>query len=287
MEFSIVQTAGQITCNFDELKAELSEKMSVYDGIVISEDTVKLAKDDLANLRKVKKEIEDKRKEAKKIFNAPYEAFEKQVKELVALVDKPIEMIDEQVKDFANRAKAEKEQHVRELYKQEITDKGYEEYLPFASIFNEKWLNKSTEDKEIIFDLNGKLTQVKADLDAIHALQSEFENEIIEAYKSSGNQLTVAIKRNSDLISAKQLAEKKAEEDAQAKIEAERKAREEAEKRAEEAEKKIEEVKEEPINPLPFDVETVRFVISGQENIDRVREFLTFSDIEFEEEVER
>ena len=36
---------------------------------------------------------------------------------------------------------------------------------------------------------------------------------------------------------------------------------------------------------LPFDVETVRFVISGQENIDRVREFLTFSDIEFEEEV--
>ena len=261
MEFQIAQTAGSITCNFDELKKELSEKMSVYDGIVVSEDNVKLAKDDLANLRKVKKGIEDKRKEAKKIFNAPYEAFEKQVKELVALVDEPISLIDKQVKDFADRDKGIKEQHVRELYQQEVVDKGYEEYLPFASIFNEKWLNKSTPDSDILFDLNGAVTKIRMDMDALHALKSEFEDELIKAYKESGNQLTAAIQRNQQLISAKEIAEKK------------------------ESEEKSE-IKEEPeINPLPFDVETVSFIISGNENIQKVREFLKFSEIPFEEGV--
>lgn len=279
MEFKIAQTAGSITCNFDELKKELSEKMSVYDGLVVSEDSVKLAKDDLAELRKVKKGIEDKRKEAKKLFNAPYEAFEKQVKELVALVDEPINLIDKQVKEFVDRDKAIKEQHVRELYQQEVVDKGYEEYLSFASIFNEKWLNKSTSDNDIIFDLNGAVTKIKMDMDALYALDSEFQDELIKAYKASGNQLTAAIQRNQYLISAKELATKKAEEDAQAKIEAEHKAREEAEKKAEEAEKQL--VKqEEPIETLPFDYSAV-FTIRIHDEVmkEELETFLRLNEI--------
>lgn len=278
-----ISKQGEIQFNLDGLKKELSEIANRYEGVVVTEQTIPIAKKDLAELRKTSKEIEDRRKAVKKEWAKPYETFEKEVKTALEIINKPISEIDKQIKDFETQAKAEKEQHVRELYKTEVSDRGYEEYLPFANIFNEKWLNKSTDDKEIIFDLNSLVTQVKMDMDAIDALNSEFKDEVIKAYKASGNQLSIAIKRNSDLISAKQLAEKKAEEEAQAKIEAERKAREEAEQRAEEAEKMASE--KTTISPLPFDVETVRFVISGQENIDRVREFLTFSDIEFEEEV--
>ena len=283
--FELQIKEGAITTNLDSLKKELSEIAAKYAGVVVTENTVPLAKKDLAELRKVVKEIEDRRKSVKKEWNKPYADFEAEVKEALEIINKPIGLIDSQIKDFETQRKAEKEQHVRDLYAENI--QGYEEYLPFASIFDEKWLNVSTKDQDIIFDINGKVTQIKADMDAIQALNSEFEDEVIKAYKVSGNQLSAAIQRNTQLISAKQLAEKKAEEEAQAKIEAERRAREEAERKAVEAEKALEEIKEEPkeepIETLPFDEDKATFTVWGADNLLKVRLFLQDNNIKYEE----
>lgn len=278
--FELQIKEGTITTNLDDLKTELSEIAARYEGVVVTEESVPLAKKDLAELRKVVKEIEDRRKSVKKEWNKPYADFETEVKAALEIINKPIGLIDSQIKDFEAQRKAEKEQHVRDLYAENI--QGFEEYLPFTSIFDEKWLNVSTKDQDIIFDINGKVTQIKADMDAIKALDSEFEEEVIKAYKASGNQLSAAIQRNTQLISAKQLAEKKAEEEAQAKIEAERRAREEAEKKAAEAEKALEEIKEEPVEPLPFDVEKATFTVYGSDIL-KVRLFLEDNNIEYEE----
>ena len=249
-DFELKITQGVIKTNLDTLKNELTEIADKYKDLVIQEKDIKLAKSDLANLRKIRKSVDDRRKEVKREWSKPYEVFEKEVKEAIEIIDKPIEQIDEKLKEFENQAKAEKEQHCRELFDKNIGDCA--EYVEFSDVFKDTWLNKSTSDNEILSDISGARVKVHSDLEAIKALDSEFEAEVIEYYKKT-KQLSDAIQRNSQLISAKQLAEKKAEEEAQAKIEAERKAREEAEKRAEEAEKKIEEVKEEPIEPLPFD----------------------------------
>ncbi len=44
---------------------------------------------------------------------------------------------------------------------------------------------------------------MKSDLDVIHSLGSEIEEEILSLYRNSDNNLAVAIKRNSDYVSDK------------------------------------------------------------------------------------
>lgn len=297
-DFQLTIKEGVISTNLEALKAELTEIAERHDGVIVTEDTVPEAKKDLAELRKVAKEIDDRRKTVKKEWNKPYTDFENEVKAALEIINKPIALIDGQIKEFEAQRKADKEQHVRELYAENI--QGLEEYLPFADIFDEKWLNVSTKDNDIIFDINGLVNQVKMDIEAIKALGSEFEEECIRAYKQSGNQLPAAIQRNTQLISAKQLAEKKAQEEAQAKIEAEKKAREEAERRQAEAEQRaaeaaqkqaeaeqrLEETKEEPIaadEALPFDEDKATFTIYGADNLLKVRLFLMENEIRYEE----
>ena len=70
----------KIDFNFEEMKAELSDKLAAYNALVVTEDSIKSAKADKANLNKLRTAVEDKRKEIKKLCLAPYECFEKQCK---------------------------------------------------------------------------------------------------------------------------------------------------------------------------------------------------------------
>ena len=79
--------------NFQELKSTLETQLEVYKNIVYSADGVKAAKKDKAALNKLKKAIDDRRKEIKKAYMEPYLTVEAQAKELVALIDEPLRLI--------------------------------------------------------------------------------------------------------------------------------------------------------------------------------------------------
>lgn len=91
-ELSLVinQNPGSIELNFDALEEQLDKKLSEYKGAVFTEDTKTIAKAEVANLRKLKKDIEDSRKAVKKKWMEPYDAFEKRMKVLSAKVEEPI-----------------------------------------------------------------------------------------------------------------------------------------------------------------------------------------------------
>ena len=250
-----------ITTNFDVIKAELEEKLNEYKGIIVDEDTIKESKKDLADLRKMSSEVDAKRKEIKKQWDEPYQEFKAKCDELMGLIDVPITEIKNQLDEFEEKRKAEKESHIRELYAENIGE--YGDYLTYEGVFNPKWLNASTTDKDVVFDLSEKITHIRTDLDAIKALNSEIEDEVIAAYKNSGNSLAIAIKKNSDYLAAKALAEKKLAEEA-----------------------KKEEVKqpEEPFMNPPVEVApSFTFRIEGEENIKLVKEYLNFAEIKYQE----
>ena len=56
-----------IDFNYEELKAALDANLKRYNGIIVTEDGIKDAKEDKAKLNALKKAIEDKRKEVKKM----------------------------------------------------------------------------------------------------------------------------------------------------------------------------------------------------------------------------
>ena len=84
--------------NFEELKAYLQMNLQRYTNIVYSEENLKEAKGDKAKLSKLKRALDERRKEIKKVYMAPYVQIEAQIKELTAMIDGPLSQIDAFVK---------------------------------------------------------------------------------------------------------------------------------------------------------------------------------------------
>ena len=86
------QHPGEVAIdNFQEMKDALAQVLARYENVVYTEDMLSDAKADKKELTRLRKEIDDRRKEIKKAYLAPYNDFEVQVKELLAMVDAPLD----------------------------------------------------------------------------------------------------------------------------------------------------------------------------------------------------
>lgn len=171
---------AEIGFNFEELKTELTARLDHYNTLVVTEDAIKEAKTDLANLRKLRDAIDTKRKEVKKKCLEPFNSFEAQVKELLALIDAPVAAINEQVKAFDDRSKEEKLEEITKAY-EEIVPAETKEIIPLERILDPKWLNKGTTMKSIRENIAMISTRTKID---ILYLESSVEDEYITAVRA-------------------------------------------------------------------------------------------------------
>lgn len=202
----------EFTWNHEDIKREVAEKVKHYAAVVYTEDQIKEAKADRAKLRKFIDALETKRKELKKKCLEPYEAFEKQLKEITAIVNEPIDLIDGQVKAFEEAKKAEKKAAIEEYW--ESIKKPSQIYL--SQIFSEKWLNSSVSLKAVCGEIDARLEQIQKDL-ATLATMPEFAFEATEVYKytldineaiSEGKRLSEMQKRKAEATEpAKEVAE--------------------------------------------------------------------------------
>lgn len=102
--------------NFEEIKATLDARLSVYQNVVYSEENLKTAKADKTALNKLKKALDERRKDIKKIYMAPYLEIEGQIKELIALIDAPLGEIDGFIRQMELDEKEQKRLTIRGYY---------------------------------------------------------------------------------------------------------------------------------------------------------------------------
>lgn len=169
-----------ISFNFEELKTEITTKAALYKNMVYTDDTIKEAKADKAALNKFITALEDTRKEVKKQCLQPYEEFEKQIKELVAIINEPVQLIDSQVKAYEDKQKAEKLEQIKEIW--ETTE--HPEWLQCKQIFDLRWLNTTFSLKKVKEAIDERLAQIVADIKTLESLP-EYSFEAIESYKQT------------------------------------------------------------------------------------------------------
>lgn len=222
--------------NYEELKAELAERLQHYNGLVVTEDTIKDAKTDRANLNKLRTAIDTRRKEVKKAYMVPYNNFEAQCKELTALIDEPIKVIDDQLNGFDERRKQEKLAQVKDEYDSLIPE-AQKDIIPFDRIFDKRWLNSTMSILKVQDALRDWSKRVGADLIAMDAVDQEYRAAVRQKYIE-----TLDIQKaigHVDALKASQAAfeRRQAEQAAQAEKRAQEAEmrRQEAEKRAQEA----------------------------------------------------
>lgn len=203
-EFSVqIKQPVIITGNFEEMKAELSNMMTAYAGLEVTEDNLPERKKDVATLRKIKTAIEDKRKAVKKDYEKPFKAFEAECKKLTGIIDKEIDRINADMDVYEKKRIAEKRKVIDRLYAENIGD--YADYLPLGSIRRPQWDNKTYTENAIITDIQEAVLAVKNDLRTIDTMCDPWQAECKAVYLVSG--LTGALQRYKDLENAKKAAE--------------------------------------------------------------------------------
>lgn len=172
---------AEIGFNFEELEAELTERLHHYNTLVVTEDAIQDAKNDRANLRKLKDAIETRRKEVKREFERPYKEFEAKVKKLTALIDAPIAAIDGQVKSFEEQQRNQKLTEIEALY-EELVPETISEIIPLSRILDQRWLNKSTTAKSIREAIETRVKRTNVDLALIDGADPKYMAAVRSKY---------------------------------------------------------------------------------------------------------
>ena len=209
LELTINQKPGIIEINFEELKAQLSNKMSEYRGAVFTEDSKQIAKGELANLRKLQKSVDERRKDVKAECMKPYTQFEKKVNELKGIIDEPIQLIDGQLREMEAERIRKRKEDVGNLYMDIISD--LTDYLPLDEIYNHKWDLAGTKLKNIREDMEELAKKTQEETELIKASQSDVASEALNLYKRSRN-LTDALAHINRYEANKKMALAKEEE---------------------------------------------------------------------------
>lgn len=242
MEFRLISPKEdgfirRIEWNKEEIEAAVREKMEDYQNVVYTEETLGDAKKDRAELNGLIKEIEDRRKEVKKIINAPYDVFEAEVKEIVAIIKEPVGLIDRQVKQFEKDQKEAKRKELLKAYEEAIGDLA--DVLPFDRVFDPRYLNKSFKIQMAKDEIAEKAERVKTDLESIDGLESKYRLNAKDVYIKTLD-LSQAMAENRRLLELEEKLEadrrqKEAEEAERRRIAEERRKAEEARKAEEKA----------------------------------------------------
>lgn len=214
--------------DYDQLKAKVLEDVSVFKGIIISEDNLEEAPKWRAELNKKAKRISDFRIAFEKDFKKRIEKSTSQLKELASFYTDASNNIDTQVKGFDEKRKQEKNEAIGKIYEDCIED--MREFLPLEKIYNEKWTNKGYTLDAITKEIKAQVDSVQDGIKTIQMLGTKYESQMISAFLEAYN-MNDALKKKAELeqidaemerrrkATEEEAIRKQAEADAQAVVE--------------------------------------------------------------------
>lgn len=169
-------TFGTLTTNALQLHDYVAETLERYTPENYSEENVDQAKADRAILNKTAKELNDRRIQIEREWNAPLQEFKGIVGDTVKMISDGSAKIDAVVKGVESRAKAEKRAAIEELWERKgIT------LLPLSKLWDDKWLNKTKRLPAVEKEIGEKLLKIEAELDTLAAVDTE-DGDVLRAY---------------------------------------------------------------------------------------------------------
>lgn len=173
LDFSVDFKKSEITVSHKEqFESAVRAYAKKYKGLVIDPDNIEDAKKVRAEMNKVKKGLDNKRKEIKKEFSQPLTEFEKWIKEQNEQIQNVVSPIDEGIKEMD--AREQKKRY--DLMMAEITEiaPNYGVEVDELTI-NPSWANKgyfTTKgklNKKALNEIIGEMKAVKAEKDQLEA----------------------------------------------------------------------------------------------------------------------
>lgn len=169
-----------INFNFEELKTAITEKSEQYAKIVYTDDNIKAAKEDRADLNRLKKALNDERIRRQKEYMKPFDNFKAKIDEIIGIIDKPVLAIDKQIKEYEAIKQDEKKMNIEEMFKNML----FPEWMTVDQIWNQKWLNASTSMTAIESELLSFKNEVIRNCQTLATLPMHSHEAVITYHKT-------------------------------------------------------------------------------------------------------
>lgn len=185
---AVIQQQPIIVFNdYEKLLSEATLIAEKLNEMEVNEDNIKSQKKLLAKVNRSIKELNDRRIAIKKEILEPYATFEKQVKEIEAIIKEADERLRNQAREIEEAERVEKKKRIHEIWDLRIQQYDLAKMVEFEGWIQPNHLNKSfsinkVEDEMVIF-----LESVERDLGVINTMDNS--KEIMAEYL---NTLSVA-----------------------------------------------------------------------------------------------
>lgn len=177
-------TTGSIVWNFEEAKAAIEKQMSVYKSLVYTEETIAQAKTDRLEIAAKRKELEKIQAEVRDRYQAPYNEFYSQYKQLKALY----ENAEKNIKSYEDAYKSQQDKAKKEDAEKYWNDHGVTTFeVPFEKVWKYEYLLKKWTLKKMHEDLDATKAKIDGELTIISHLPAEQMNYVLPQYLDSFN----------------------------------------------------------------------------------------------------
>ena len=157
--------------DYETIKHQAIKLADFIKTVEVNEDNLKESKKMLAAVNKRKKELEDERIRIKKVMLEPYQGFEAQVKDIVAIVDDANDVVRQQVKQLEEIERQQKQDVLQELFEKRKKMYTLSNVLHFDHFFQPKYLNKTTSIEAVENEMIDFLEGTEKDMKVMQNLQ--------------------------------------------------------------------------------------------------------------------
>ena len=245
IEFEVTELVpAKVSSNIDDLKNFMKIVKQKYEGWIVTEDDIDIAKSERTKLNKLEKKISDERKKIQKKANADIETLIDTLKTYEKEVKGISNFIGEQLKGYDEKIREEKKVEVQKKINNIFTrNPGLKIFLEW----NDKWLDKSFTFKKIENEVQKQYDELEKKQDFINSQIAKANSEI--EFMITFESMKFLMTEDYNVITEK--IESKKNEIKQTEANLRQKAEEEKQRAIEEAEiqkqKEIEEIKKQQI----------------------------------------
>ena len=176
IEFEVTKLVpAEVVSNIDDLKNFMEIVKQKYEGWIITEEDIDIAKSERTKLNKLEKKISDERKKIQKKANADIETLIENLKTYEKEVKGISSFIGEQLKGYDEKIREEKKVEVQKKINNIFTrNPGLKIFLEW----NDKWLDKSFAFKKIESEVQNQYDELEKKQDFINSQIEKANAEI-------------------------------------------------------------------------------------------------------------
>ena len=176
IEFEVTKLVpAEVVSNIDDLKNFMEIVKQKYEGWIITEYDIDIAKSERKKLNKLEKKISDERKKIQKKANADIETLIENLKTYEKEVKGISNFIGDQLKEYDEKIREEKKVEVQKKINNIFTrNPGLKIFLEW----NDKWLDKSFTFKKIESEVQKQYDELEKKQDFINSQIAKANSEI-------------------------------------------------------------------------------------------------------------